>query len=356
MLIAGRLIMCAGVFSLALPACAGPTQAPLPAPIPPKTTLSNATQRSAAQAALAAEFGANIFTMVFAQGTSQDFGGPATSAVCNNGTQVGIVSSFSQVITTTIDVFYDPACTRILAHVVLAQRPTTLTFPHHFISFLDGTATLTSRAGTVVAYDTLTGDVDKGFSPFSIFFNVFGTAAANPSGPATGSFALSCYYTGSSKTCGFAGIQNISPTVEVGNAFTFNGTETANVVDTGGAVLNAYLSAPNAMSIVPPRNSTDTDWTIAGGGNPVMSDTGKIMIRAGAYSLATTIDVSLSDVPLDAGVAATMPSGPFGDATGNVMQAGTGATASSYTVDGSGTGTILFSDGTTAPVSGFIIQ
>jgi len=187
------------IAALALSACSGTTATP---PGPPVTTLSIATQRNAAQAALAAEFGVGILTLIFGQGTSQAFGGSNTLPVCNNGVKVSIVSG-PTTITTTIDVFYDPVCTTILAHVVLTQAQTSST-----TSTLTGTATFTSQTGAIIAYNSLSGTVTKSAGTTS--FSVTGTAAPGPSAPAVASFGLSCSATGSSNTCGFGGIQNLS--------------------------------------------------------------------------------------------------------------------------------------------------
>jgi hypothetical protein len=338
-----RFSACICALSFALSACSSTTPASPPGPA--KTTLSIATQRNAAQAALAAEFGVGILTLIFGQGTSQAFGGPNTLPVCNNGVKVSIVSG-ATTITTTIDVFYDPVCTTILAHVVLTQTQTSPT-----TSTLTGTATFTTSAGAVIAYNTLSGSVTKSGGTTS--FSVTGTAAPSPSAPAIASFGLSCSVTGSANTCGFGGVQNLSfLNAEFGNTFSFNGTQTGNT-NTGGATLKAYVSALNAMTLSP---SGSTSWTITGGGNPLINDTGTFTVTVGAFNLATAIGISLSDVTSDVTATASMSSGPFGNTAGNVIQISNGAAASFYGVDGTGSGTILFSDGSTAPVGGFIIQ
>jgi len=51
-----------------------------------------------------------------------------------------------------------------------------------------------------------------------------------------------------------------------------------------------------------------------------------------------------------------MSGGPFGKTAGTVTQISNGASASFYNADGAGFGTILYSDGSTAQVAGFIIQ
>lgn len=343
MLLKSRISALVCAASFALSACSG-TTSPTP-PGPPVTTLSIATQRNAAQAALAAEFGVGLLTLIFGQGTTQAFGGSNTLPVCNNGVKVSIVTGPTTV-TTTIDVFYDPVCTTILAHVVLVQTQTSAT-----TSNLTGTATFTSQAGAIVAYNTLSGTVSKSAGTTS--FSVTGSAAPNPSAPASASFGLSCSSTGNSNSCGFGGIQNISPlNIELGNTFTFNGTQTGNV-NTGGAALKAYASAPNAMTLSP---SGATSWTITGGGNPVINDTGVFSITIGQFNLATAIAIALSDGTADAGATANMAGGPFGNTSGGVTQISNGASASFIGLDGIGNGTVLFSDGHVESVAGFIVQ
>ena len=328
--------------TLALSACSGSTT---PAPGPPKTTLSIATQRNAAQAALAAEFGVGILTLIFGQGTSQAFGGSNTTPVCNNGLQVSVITTSSTVVT-TLDGFYEPTCITILAHVVLTQTRSSATD-----STLAGTATFTSRTGAVIAYNTLSGTVTKSGGTTS--FAVTGSAAPSQSAPAVASFGLSCSLTGSASTCGFGGIQNIALlNTEFGNTFTFNGTQSGNT-NSGGATLKAYLSALNAMTLSP---SGATSWTITGGGNPLINDAGNFSVTVGQFNLATAIAISLSDVTADASATANMTGGPFGSTSGTVTQISNGASASFYGVDGTGFGTILYSDGTTAPVQAFIVQ
>jgi len=338
-------------------------------PAPAKTSLSIATQRSAAQAVLGEELAAGLLTLIFAQGTSFNFDGPNVAPVCNNSTQVSSITG-SGTITTTTDVFYDPACTTILAHVVLKETSIPVFSPGALLWGLDGTQTFTSRTGAVVAYNSLTGAATTRFSPFTVSFSVRGTATANPLAPAIGSFGLSCIATGSSKTCGFGATQNLSvpscpapsppsctalQAIEIGNTSTFNGTQIGNIV-TGGTALEAYVSAPNAMTLSAPVNSNSTAWAIAGGGVPVLNDRGNLTIRTGAINLATTIATTLSDVQSDVSATATLPSGPFGDSNGFVTQISNGASASSFVLDGSGSGAILFSDGTVASVGGFLIR
>jgi hypothetical protein len=345
MLITSRLAASICALTLALTACSGTTTTP---PGPPRTTLSIATQRNAAQAALAAEFGVGILTLIFGQGTTQSFTGSgivSSPPVCSNGVEISVVSMPSTV-TTTIDVFYDPVCTKILSHTVLVQ---TLTSPGN--ASLSGTATFTSQAGAVVAYTTLSGTVTKSGGTTS--FSVTGTAAPSQSAPATASFGLSCSATGTANTCGFGGIQNVSLlNTEFGNTFTFNGTQSGST-NTGAATLKAYLSGLNAMTLSAGPGSTA--WTITGGGNPVINDSGTFTVTIGPFNLATAIGVSLSDQTADASATANMSAGPFGNTSGTVTQISNGAVATFYGLDGTGTGTILYSDGTTAPVQGFIV-
>lgn len=285
-----------------------------------------------------------LLTLIFGQGTTQTFGGSNTSPVCNNGVQVTIVST-ATTITTTIDVFYEPTCKTILAHTVLVQTQNSAT-----TSSLTGTATFTTPAGAVVAYNTLSGTVTKSGGTTS--FSVTGSAATSQSAPPVGSFGLSCSATGNSNTCGFGGIQNVSLlNTEFGNTFTFNGTQSGNT-NSGAATLKAYLSALNSMTLSP---SGATSWAITGGGNPVINDAGTFTVTVGAFNLATAIGVSLSDATVDAMGTATMTGGPFGNTTGTVTQISNGASASFLSIDGTGTGTIQFSDGTTAQIQGFII-
>lgn len=343
MLTKSRLSALVCIASLALSACAG-TSGTAP-PAPPRTTLSIATQRNAAQAALAAEFGVGILTLIFGQGATQTFGGSNTLPVCNNGLRVSVVSG-PATITTTIDAFYDPVCTTILAHTVLVQTQNTAT-----TSTLTGTATFTTPAGAIVAYNTLSGTVTKSGGTTS--FSVTGSAAPSPTAPATASFGLSCSATGNSNSCGFGGIQNVSLlNTEFGNTFTFNGTQSGNV-NSGASALKAYLSALNAMTLSP---SGATSWTITGGGNPVVNDTGNFSVTVGAFNLATAIGISLSDATADATATANMSGGPFGNTSGTVTQISNGAAAAFVGVDGTGTGTVLFSDGHTESVAGFIVQ
>jgi hypothetical protein len=355
MLKKSRLSALACIASLALSACSGTTSTP---PGPPVTTLSIPTQRSAAQAALAAEFGVGFLTLIFGQGTTQAFGGSNTPPVCNNGVRVSIVSG-ATTITTTVDVFYDPVCTTILAHVILTQTQNSPT-----ASTLSGTATFTTQTGAIIAYNALSGTVTKSAGTTS--FSVTGTAAPSPSAPAVASFGLSCSSTGSSNTCGFGGIQNVSipacsppgpscgtlQAIQIGNTFTFNGTQTGNV-NTGGAALKAYVSAPSAMTLSP---SGATSWTITGGGTPVINDAGNFSVTTGAFNLATAIGISLKDATADASATANMSGGPFGNTSGGVTQVSNGVAASFLGLDGIGNGTVLFSDGHTEFVAGFIVQ
>ncbi len=356
MLKKSRICALACAASFALSACAGTSTTPPPGP--PLTTLSIATQRNAAQAALAAEFGVGILTLIFGQGTTQAFGGSNTLPVCNNGVKVSVVSG-PTTITTTIDVFYDPVCTTILAHTVLVQ-----TFGSSFVgsgaggssggvsSTLAGTATFTSRAGAIIAYNTLSGSVTKLVPSGTVSFSVTGSAAPSPSAPAIASFGLTCSATGASNTCGFGGIQNVSLlNTEFGNTFSFNGTQNGNM-NAGGAALKAYLSPLDAMTLSP----SGTAWTITGAGSPVINDSGTFTVTVGAFNLASAIGVSLSDATADASATANMSGGPFGNTSGAVTQISNGASATFYGADGAGFGTVLYSDGTTAPVAGFIIQ
>ena len=332
-------IVCSAV--VALSACSGTSTTP---PGPPKTTLSVATQRNAAQAALAAEFGVGLLTLIFGQGTTQAFGGPNTAPVCTNGVKVSVVTTTTTV-TTTIDVFYDPACTTILAHTVLVQTQTSAT-----TSSLTGTSTFTTQAGAQIAYNTLGGTVTKSGGTTS--FSVTGTAAPSQTAPATASFGLSCSQTGAADTCGFGGIQNVSLlNAEFGNTFTFNGTQSG-ATNSGAAALKAYVSGLNSMTL---SAGTFPTWTITGGGNPLINSSGTFTVTVGAFNLATAIGITLNDQTADASATSNMTNGPFGRSSGGVTQISNGASAAFFGIDGTGTGSILYSDGSTGAIQGFII-
>jgi hypothetical protein len=336
--------LCALTFALCACGGGGTTT---PAPAPPKTTLTITTQRNAAQAALAAEFGIGFLTLIFGNGTSQSFGGASTVGPppCNNGLKVSIVTT-STTIVTTLDAFYEPTCITILAHVVLTQTMTSAT-----TSTLGGTATFTSLAGAVLAYNTLSGSVTK--SGGTTAFSVTGTIAPNQSAPAVASFGLSCSATATTNSCGFGGLQNVSLlNTEFGNTFSFSGTQSGNVTS-GAATLQGYTSALSAMTLAP---SGTTSWTITGGGAPIINDSGTFSVTVGPFNLASAISVSLSDTTADANAVATMSGGPFGATGGSVTQISNGITASTLGLDGLGFGTITYSDATSAQIAGFVVQ
>lgn len=318
-----------------------------PTPPSPKTTLTVTTQRNAAQAALAAEFGVGFLTLIFGNGTSQSFGGASTSGPppCNNGLEVSVIATSTTVVT-TIDAFYEPTCVTVLAHVVLTQTKTSAT-----TSTLTGTATFTSQTGSVIAYNTLSGTVTKSGSTTS--FSVTGSAAPNQSAPAVASFGLSCSATGTSTSCGFGGLQNVSLlNTEFGNTFSFSGTQNGSVTS-GAATLQGYTSALSAMTLSP---SGPTSWSITGGGTPVINSSGTFSVTVGPFNLASAISVALNDTTADAGAVATMSGGPFGPTGGSVTQISNGITASTLGLDGLGFGTITYSDATTAQISAFVVQ
>jgi hypothetical protein len=336
--------LCALILSLSACGGGGTTT---PTPSPPKTTLSITTQRNAAQAALAAEFGIGFLTLIFGNGTSQAFGGVSTVGPppCNNGLKVSIVTTSTTVVT-TLDAFYEPNCITILAHVVLTQTMTSAT-----ASTLVGTATFTSTTGVVVAYNTLSGSVTK--SGGTTAFSVTGTAAPNQSAPAVASFGLSCSATATTNSCGFGGLQNVSLlNTEFGNTFSFSGTQSGNTTG-GAATLQGYTSALSAMTL---SASGPTSWSITGGGTPVINDTGTFSVTVGPFNLASAISVSLNDATADANAVATMSGGPFGATGGSVTQISNGITATTLGLDGLGFGTITYSDATSAPIAGFVVQ
>lgn len=267
-----------------------------------------------------------------------------TYGPCTNGSESATV----QVSTTEEQLydkeFYDAACTTLYQDIfvdVIAADSTSAT--------ANGTVTEYSRTGSVIEYATLALKIaGAGTSTPSITLSM--TQAPDATSPQTAAVGLSCGLATASAACGFGAFARIK-SLSQDEGVTLNLTLSATVANsittvpvTGNAA--AYSGALNSLALSP---GTFPAWSITGGSlldtvsfNGQFAYTSTGLLNSGTLTLADSAD--------DATVTLSSSSGTF---TGTVKQTSTGTTVATFTVNAAGTGTISYSNGTTAQIVGW---
>jgi hypothetical protein len=290
-----------------------------------------------------------------------------TAPTCQNGVEFSQSSTGQGEVTQTIEFFYDPACTEPFKLIVQ-----TISFSNTGGS-IQGTEEIWDQTGTVVAYKTFSlGFAISGGRLTSIAMQK--SVAPAPSASPFFQVGESCLFgTSNPVDCGAGNVVTISqPTASpspLNESIGFTGTVTGDFVTPSPSPspsasppswgqpnqlqlqLNGsgYTGAVGALTL---SAGTPPAWTIAGG-TEVLTLSGTVTLGFGGprWGGGVMSSIDLDETAL--GLTVTLSSSND-QLTGNVTNA-SGQVVATMTLDFSGTGTITYSNGTTAPVVDWII-
>ncbi|MGP6158442.1 MAG: hypothetical protein ACLPYS_13215 [Vulcanimicrobiaceae bacterium] len=291
---------------------------------------------------------------------------PSASNTCYNGAEFSETVS-GGTIDFTVEFFYDSACTEpyMLRTLVISPPPS-----GGGTGTASGTAEVFDESGAAVDYDTLALTFVVDASGRLTQISEQKTAAPAPSATPYAQFGYACVYgTSSSIDCGSGNAINDSA---AGESLGF--VETTTVVSSPAPTASpspAGTAAPMAFSGFAPRSfelsingqgftgalgaltlapATPPAWTIAGG-TQVATLTGTANLGFGFGSFVSSLSLTLIDSA--AGLTTTLTSS--GNHLSGTVTNSSGQTVATISLDRSGSGTISYSNGTTAPVKDWII-
>jgi hypothetical protein len=328
----------------------GPPAVQTPGPSP--TPISQMVVRSDVQTTFVSVAStADLITLAGGSSTTENFGRHVVAAM-HHRTIASMGSCVDSEIQTTTypsatsatvtdQYFYDAACTEPWKTITATVNTATGT--------ATGSETVYSLSGAVTEYLTLALMVSEVGSTENVTIEV--TLAANTTATPTSSVGISCSLTGATAKCGSAAVETLtSVQTMLGAALTFSGTLSAAAGGNESVALtetaSAYSGATGTLSIA---QGAGTAWSIVGGS---LLDTLNVS-GTGTYSSSGTV-VALSLGASDAanGDSITM-TGSASGITGTVTQNGTAL--ATFTLDGSGNGTISYANGTTETVTGYTL-
>lgn len=341
------------------------------------SAASVASQRNVAGSALASvgddvdfdEWGPSggISTLALQDAVSvQDVHTQSASGTCQNGVEFSQSSTGSGQVTQTIEIFFDPSCTEPFK--LITQ---TITFSSSGGS-IQGSEEVWDQAGAVVAYKTfsLAFTLSNGHATSIVAQK---SVAPAPSASPLLQVGESCVFgTSNPIDCGAGNVLTISqPTASpspLDESIGFTGTATGTFVTPSPSPSasppswgqpnelqiqldgTGYTGAIGALTLA---SATLPAWTISGG-TQVLTLTGTVTLGFGGpqWGGGAMSSISLDESAL--GLTVTLTSSKGGKLTGDVTNS-SGTVVATITLDYSGTGTITYSNGTTAQVVDWII-
>ncbi len=246
-------------------------------------------------------------------------------------------------------IFYDSACTHLFQDMFIDAVATSASSVT-----ASGTDAYYTSAGQVYDYATLTLTItDTGANSGTL--SVHATDAASATAPQTSATGVSCSISSTSIGCGSGAVAHeASLSTDFGDTLAFNASvsstsSTATVVISGTG--SSFSGSLNALSL---SAGTFPAWIVTGGTTlDIASFSGSVTFASSGA--VASITLTLTDAAND-GTVAISASGSPAVITGTVKQTDTGTTLATFTVDASGNGTITYSNGTTAPITNWIVQ
>jgi len=263
--------------------------------------------------------------------------------VCNGGAE--ITSTFVGTTETQIheQTFYDSGCTLLFQdiHLDVVASGTSGT--------LSGSETQYTRAGSVFAYDTITGSLNGVGTPL-VQVNVQVADAASSTSPLRAVAGLSCNIGLIAQACGSGAVEHLAALSEdFGATLNANvsvlpvpGTASATVANFSGNGAS-YKGTLNALTL---SEGPFPGWSVSGG---MLADSvtlsGGLTFSGGG--IVTGGSLIIVDAAADATVNVVAGGSPL-TISGVIKQTDNGQTMATFTVDANGNGTITYSNGTTA--------
>ncbi len=263
------------------------------------------------------------------------------AAGCSDGVvTTEVPNSNNTVVTVTVSVYYDAACNNIESTLVWeASEPssTELSGPATLTEYSTTGAVTETANATIVFYvnsqDQVTGIsiLESSISANGVSLGQAGVACNTPSVTAF--------------SCGVAAVANVAASsLEDGANVSLSGSQTGSQT-TVNMQVSAYQGGLNALSVAV---ATFPDWTIT-----PASDLLNTLAISGSGS-PTSVTLTLTDSANDATLSMTGSVG--GTITGTLTNNATGATVATFTVNAQGSGTVTYSNGSTASIVDYLVQ
>lgn len=316
-----------------------------PVPTTPKTSAPTKTsERSDAQNAISAYYASTQFSTSGAAALSASrhamayFGTAPSrrrdgSTACSNNTITTTTTTSATSATITVDQYYDASCTTLKNELVwnLALSGTTGSG-----AFTD-TAYGTTGSQTAYLAGTLTMTFNSAITGVVALTMDVTTVATSQTAASTGQIGIACSLV-TPISCGTAAVADLAG-AQQGTNVSITATQSGSTVDMQLSA-QAY-TASSGMSLA---EATFPNWTITGG-TQVASLSGSLDVSS------TSVTANLTDAQY--GTTVTLTAGTGGGLSGTIASGS--ATEATFTVDGNGNGTISYSDGSTATISGWLI-
>ena len=267
-----------------------------------------------------------------------------SAPVCKNGVEQTFVLTPDGVFA-TIDVFYDPGCTKKF----VASKLNAIYDLANSTVALTGTMTTYDTGGRPVAYGAINGTSKvKGAQSTTV---ITGTLTGTPAGPQLLTFGLTCNLSQTTHggSCGFGAINNLAP-ASIGSLGV-----TSQIDDfvgsghgSGTVALTGLSGKPGSLKLT---QGSGLSWVVSGG-RKVVDLTGTFEENVNDNTYAVDVNLMMKDHLIDADVTQTLD----GDGmTGTVFQTSINRAAASYRTTPFGSGTIVYSDKSHGNIVFFIV-
>jgi hypothetical protein len=266
-----------------------------------------------------------------------------STAACSNGYSSTVVTHVDGSLTETDNTYYDALCT-LIEETDVINVPASATAQN--LTAI-GTITTYSRSGAVTSYSTFTVALSVAGTQDTI--TISESVAATVGGTPYAKLGATCVgpSTGASIHCGIATVVTASGQqagVSLDEAVSYT-TSGSNSTATETATASAYAAASGLDVAAGPSPV----WTVTGAA-PVQTVTGSVTI-AFTGSVATSGTIALSDTVHAISIAGTVTA-----STVTITATANGVAIATVTIDHAGNGTIAYAGGTTATITGWLIN
>jgi len=334
--------------------------ATVPVPTPTPQVASLAVQRALVQQTLSstqqgssiASFGSPSSTLAIARraASGERFAKAASLSACSNQTRSSVTQPSSTVIVLVVNGYYDTACTLIEVAINLTVTVTSST-----TATAVGNTTTYTTSGAVSGYDALSltiGGLGTANETFSARDDLSASATATP----FANIGVGCSVTKTSDACSLAEALHVaSLNADQAAAATVSGTVTATQSGiTTVAISGTGTSSAGALNATNIAPSGAYLWSTTGGS---LVDNVSIIGSLQFNSVGRVVGGSIAVTDSASNAAATAAYAPTSGAlSGTVSSLVPTAQLATFTVSATGSGTVTYANGTTAPITNWAVQ
>ncbi len=244
--------------------------------------------------------------------------------------------------------FYDSACTELYQDIFLDLVATSSS-----AATATGTDTYYTTGGQVDDYTTVALSITLSGSN-SGTISILATDAPSATAPQNAAVGVACSIASTTLGCGSgAVVHEAAASQDLGATMTLNAsasstssTATIALNGSGSAFAGGYQALALSAGQFP-------NWVVSGG-STIDSASFSGSVTYTTSGALVTIAVTLTDANDDGTVTMTASGSPV-VITGTVKQTDTGQTVATFTVNGAGNGTIMYSNGTTATITDWLV-